>query len=893
MNSKGELHRCQSVLVTHMPAEVAKYYDNLQKDHHDYLPQMILWGGNGFMEMTSDKTFAVVTPEESRRRCLELYQGNEKLVDLLPKAMEDSSFHGLFYPEYKSRNVARRQGERYKLLQGFATMCDEDYAKAVKFLTSNVKDTSKELWDSCRYRLQNGEKVDVIWRELSPYLKGDVISQINNIHKFTCRDSSYGYTTALKAMLVADYSGWKEINTQRCDLILEMRERFEEYRNKVPVLYTLMCELDAEMTNQNYGLTKRIFYKSKKSINSSNSPYMPVILTLRQVKYLPLLEATKEDLAIAVSAWDLGIMLKWRMPYIRFLTSRKDYPVPFGLTGTGHKWGVTVSPKGGLEFTIPGLTNQRVRTAPSDYFFSPEVTPCKNGYNFSFCHRLKIRKKGNSLRPCSERFQTTIREFGLLKRKDRFYIRISYEMVVPERQVQLQRFFRSSDPLKTDKDRATFARLFDTPVRVAAFDTNISDPLVVAKAEIARDEGHGPLKVLDFGTGKLLESRIVCSDTSFARGIAKFTSACRKLRDVIREYKSVCKKQAEGYPLFTKLSEGSQVFLRNISKNKSDNTRMLIQTAVHRLRTFLRKYHYKVWLTGYRELSEAIRILDFTDQYAYLTSSYNNLHIPPGSKESVYSKRLVSGKDSRRQRMRKHISRLLAARAIREAKDCDLIFFEDIDAGFEEGGKNSISKLFAAGQWKEAVEQAAEKAGKVVVFVSPDGTSKIDPVTGLCGVRRADVKQQEFSGIPVDKSKCYIERDSGVGVINSDVMAAINVLLVGLAHSVGVYKFYVSKGQVKSSGVRLQRFLNLNFGTTKVSFYEEDGKITTAGGKPYTGLVYVDGGELVSLDIRQKRQKDLAEKIKDLLMSGKKIPGFDVTPDSHTTLRAFIAKLSA
>jgi len=892
--------RCQNLAILEMREEVADYYADLQADYRHYLPLMILWGQNGFME--PDETglnFSAVLPSTAKTRCENRY-GAQIAADL--KLIADdlpSSLYAIFTNDYQPLTGVKKVGDRWKFVTSLNTVSDEEFAKKVKPLLRDYKGVTEEQWRRFREERVAGKTADQVWDDLDSILRNPTLAALKKIHDKHMfrvkRPESKLYCDALAHMLSSSYDSWKKINEARQLELQAMRDEQQGLlANKTTnSLYNLVCEFADELESQNYGLTRRIFFIARKEWEDEKSHYLPVIKLLVTEKYLPLLQADNKTVSPAVKAWDICSTLKQRSPYIRFVPPTKDYPIPFGQTGRGHKF--TLKEEAGkVCFLVPGLTKDEMPLSGSHYFSSLRIDKVGTDFKISFRHKTKIRsKKSARVTVKQPRINGTVTEVGILRRNGKFFLRVAYKIAYPQHNIDLKSYFASAAP-STQK-----LELLPAQMRVAGVDLNISDPIVVSKADIFKGEDGGPLSVLDYGSGKVVgEPVIICKDTSRAGKISSLATKCRTLRDVIRNFRH---SLHQGTPLPSKSLEFLQEVPVAQEDLKSPSPRYLIQTWIKYIRTEMKRLHYKVWLDGYCHTSEAMRMLDLVDQVAFLMKSYENIHVKPGHKIPKKTTASLKIRETSRTRFRLHVSRLVGARVVRACEDCQMIFLEDLSTGFSEGSNNSLARLFSAGQLKNSIVMAAEKVGKAVVFVCKDGTSIKDPVFGLHGLRPS----KKTPGIPPDKKRLYVRRDGKIGYINADQAASLNVLLVGLSHSVAKYKFFVKDGKLQDDeevaaqqgkkprkiGVRLERLLKMNFDTPARLFFslEKDQVVPCyeATETPYTGWVYVYHDRLLTTRQRDQQVNQLAQEVKDLLRDGVKIPKWDVIPDCDNSCLGF------
>ena len=169
-----------------------------------------------------------------------------------------------------------------------------------------------------------------------------------------------------------------------------------------------------------------------------------------------------------------------------------------------------------------------------------------------------------------------------------------------------------------------------------------------------------------------------------------------------------------------------------------------IQTKIKVLHKTLNRFNKILRDKGYNNLSDAIRLLESGDAFQSLKSSYDRIHLTAGQQLPAQKKF-----DLNRANFRKDITRRMASAVVKKAHDCNIVFIENLS--FRDDEKNYLLKLFSCKTLMKFIEEALNEKNIHLVEVDKDGTSRIDPLTGLPGYRPK-----------YDKSKLYVERNGEI-----------------------------------------------------------------------------------------------------------------------------------
>jgi IS605 OrfB family transposase len=480
-----------------------------------------------------------------------------------------------------------------------------------------------------------------------------------------------------------------------------------------------------------------------------------------------------------------------RKKYISACRFANERQVPFGLTGRGYKFSLDVSGQSvQIQIKLPD-GNFHLACVPSHYFYDLKIVPVKDGFSIRFRNKLKDYKKD----VYGPWYEATLKEIQLQKRGGNLYVYFPYSIAADTTNESAAWFFRSAELNQKYLDE------MPDQLTVAAFDLNLSNPLVAAVADITKN-GDGPIRVLDFGSAEIVcPATIICKNAPSRSTINGLSSAMNKLKGIIREYKA-CKRQGLG------ISDESMGWLLKWSRVRLDNgkeqsitfVRRLIQNTMGRLFDRATKKVKASRDRGHTDLSENVALLRMLDTRESLVNAYQNLHLTAGQR-CIYRRNARNS----RQRFRKYVSLQYGAEIVKYCRKAGakLIFIEDLNLEFDrDSSSNSISRLFAAGQLITSIQNACNKAGIEVVLVDPAGTSQRDPVTGDIGLR-PKYGEKGLPGRYRSKDYLFVERDGELGILNADEAAATNILLTGLNRSIFKHKIWIGKeGKIEEdSGV--------------------------------------------------------------------------------------------
>jgi hypothetical protein len=868
-NTQKKEMRCQNLLILSNLEGIKDYYDALQKDYAMIMRLLIGWSGVGHLIWDADGIkYKVVTPESSKFLSDSLSPFLGQLISIIGKGGNPATnCYGLFYEPYKKMTKVRKDNIVKRLFDSLANVNDEDFDKNVKFACKKYNNISKKDWDVYRERVLKGESVDLIWKEIELLVINgndatclvELIRKLNIFPKVS-GSNSCGYCTALMDMVVSSFGSWIKCAEEHQN----KRKVLQAKIDAVPCQSVLkaLCELGNAFDELNYGLSGKVLFKSINLIKKNkNDEYFALSCAeLRKEKYKVILEADEKTLNIAYNGWKNFDKLQRMKLYTSMPKFVNDYQVSFGLTGKGLPF-VLQSNNGQLSVTIDKETFICQR---SFYFNDLSVQLSRSTstsfYKMRFRNRLKDKKKESY----KNWIDAELREIKLQKKSNgKYYLALPYAILNPKEIYSIERFFNSSSPDNELVDSMPNSLI------VSGFDINLSTPLTMTKAKINKNDKTGPISALDYGTGQLIDQpKIVAADTPLSDKIRKLSRNCKEMIGIIRQHKKANK-------IGVSIEEESQKYLDEQSKLVGKTRRLQIQTVVSKINDEASQLRNAARKNGHNNLSESIRLLELLDVLNSLKNSYYNIHVLNSQKSITLSK-----KNDARANFRDFVSKQYAALIVSASGDSQVIFIEDIEIDFDsDNDSNSISRLFAPGQLKQAIENACHKAGKSCVFVNPALTSRTDPVTGILG-KRGDTLFAKGKKIFVNKDHLYVKRNGVIGIINSDIAASFNVLLVGLNHSVFPRRFFVDqKGNIQTytaSGEpkkRLQRFLSERRIKKNLPFVNT--------------FVYVTPDGCISETQKIENEKAMESEIMHLNLNKVQIQNFDLNPTLGNSYKAF------
>jgi hypothetical protein len=828
--------RCGKLKLYNISTEIKEYYKDLNEDYHKILTFLIEHSGKGYTTIKDNAELIVHQPEASKRHTVP--QEVKDWVDIVSKGgTEALNCFGAFYDKYTPKPKMTPKSKYYKFTHSdeFTECSDEYFKEKIK----NLDLLSPEDWLTYRQKAKNGKIVaEEICNKIGNPNKNARLSPV--VKKYLPkinRSNDRTYCSALGSMCVSRFGSWCKCHKLHQEETDSMQKVFEDKIKECgKEVYDALLAYSNALEEANSGLSKNVllkvldFVKTKKS-----SPFFADACNeFQKDKYL-ILHNINKSVWTAYKALKIHWRLKRRKPYIGF-KSGKNYQCPFGLTGTGRKFDLRIV-NNRLVVKINGF--EEFVCMRSHYFSDLSIKKISNGFDLKFRHKLKDKRK----EVFGDWIVGTVKEIKLLEDNGEWYLHLPYTITHKLDNLNLEKFFSFADPFNNKKFSDDKIKLSDKII-VGGYDLNISQPLTSAIAVLEKGSKEGTLNGLDYGMGTLLKSEILTPDSNVSKRIKILTAKMDKLINAIRQSKKVMDDDVKEW-----LKE-------EVGNVKHGNIRHQIQIVIGKYSHEKRKLRDICRKNGHDNLSESIRLLELMDKSNSLHNSYDNIH----GKQHIFFRKT----NDKRANFRKFVSKQYAAIIVKHclANNINIAFLEDLEMNGDADEKNnSLGRLFAPGQLKKTITEALHKVGIGYVFVPPAGTSCKDPVSGMFGYR--DKKY--------DKTKLYVIRDGLVGWLDADLVAAMNVLLLGLSHSVVPYRIFNKSLENKN---RLSRRLS--------RFLKEVGRQLPKD----VGKFYWQDGWIFEND-KLRWVNDIEDKIKHLKASVSEIPQFSITIDRKKTYRSF------
>jgi IS605 OrfB family transposase len=856
-NENWDVMRCQALrFAVPLDEKTAKFYSDMQSDFNDLYPRMMMWSLIPHIQEDKDGIVKVkhvddVLTELKKDVPAELLEDVLLIGDVISRRPRDeaSSFYGLFSKSYKSTGKANFNDAKIKFLNSLGNLTDEELSVFIS-KDESFKLMSVAEWRTVQADIDSGTKIKKAWEKISKKIANKVnasYARVRNAFKQMSRQpNSRGYCSTLAELLRRQISSaYKKYVVHLADG-KKISEQSAIIQKSNEVLFNAIAELWNRLDALGNGLSEKTLMRAVKMAAEKEDPLNSNIEEMATEVQKPefdcIIKADHKDVRKAYRGVKLKRRYDQRKIYPSMSSLKNDQKIPFGLTSLANfeakmsEGRLIVSFEGG-----PGLACQR-----SHYFNDLDCVKIANKkhYQITFNHRLKSKKKY----AVSKKYIGVIKEIGLQQKNGSYYITLPYTLTHSPINRNLECFFKTAQP---------DVKKYDLPdeIRVAGFDLNVGDPLVGGIA-VFKKNGDGPLIALDYGKGHMVQQpETICPDTKLSNRIRALTKITYKIVHAIRGYK---KSVNNNMPLDEKIES----FLKKI-KSPSPVIRCRIQTWVKQIGIRLRKLHHLVRASGYKELSESLRLLEAQDAMKSLIESFKRIHLKKG--QSLPKKKEF---DTTRQNFRKDISRRYASKVIQYSKGCNLIVIEDLKSDFDRDNKNnSLLRLFSSGSLIKSIQDAAHKEGIGVVLADPAGTSRTDCVTGEIGYRNTKI----------DKTRLYVVRDGVLGTVNADKNAVINVIARGVGHSVVPYKVFVRSTvekttvedeEEKNIGKRVKRFYTTLYGSTKPVFTLEDNKtikVVKKASKKMQKLtncyIYVRGKRLVTEAEHRAEEKRIENRV--------------------------------
>jgi hypothetical protein len=866
-------HFTQNLAVTKIDSSVQTLYDDFQEDFRKWYSILCSWAKVPYRVEDDNGNITHVHAKQRAAELSSLYSAQEQLLIerfmrvFLGASKEASSSYSLFYDKY-APNGAKKTAALKEFLGEIPTLDDSQVEKKANTNKNCKRITVKEWRDFAAQFNKLG--IDAIWGKLKEKITSPdrgVGLQVRGFVSERCKHpENAGYCRQLCQKLTEQVKSTVRI----CELyIQETADLQSEIGNKtkqpeVKKCFDLLCQLSDELRDVNSGLSGRVLFQSIKDIQGgkdSDRKNKVCRTVMSDDKYLCLIDSDKKIVQRAFQAWKLSITLKKRQEklYPKQRSHQNDVPMPFGLTGLAS---FDVSPDGS-KFTF---SEGSVETKPSLYFDGLRFQKNKHSFDMEYrvAYASRRTKKGRRPKRVGRLRKATLKQVELFNKGGKFVIKLPHGIELPEHRAKLATFLMCADPKEKGYSKGGLVDEF----RALAIDVNLSNPLAACVADVSK-HGDGPIQALDYGRAKLcVDPFFLVANTPVCGQLIKLCKECKAVVQAIKEFKEC---QAAG----SDFSFETDLFLP-----AGHSPRHRIQSKVQELSRVLRDWKFKLQNTN--QVAEMIRLLELMDAYQSMISSYQRIHLKAGQTLPPQKKN-----STKRANYRKDISRRLAfvVADYAQSLNVDVVFGEDLKADFDrDKNTNSLSRLFAGGMFLQHLENALAIRGIAFVKCAKNGTSITDPVSGVFGWR------DKFN-----KERLWIERDGELGWVNSDHAACLNVLLVGLMHSVVPYRVYVKAGRKTTDdvevfeedhpiGPRKKRFFELCFGENKPKFEVVENRVILDNAGTYQGFIYAH-----CLDAMQSEKQHWAEydRIKELALAETNPKQFGLTPKKGEGYRNF------
>jgi len=848
--------RCSHLKVKQHCGPFVEWYEDLQSDRQKYVSLFFPWIGIGYGERKDEgDDIDFISPEQTlERRKAELGKLEELVVRfvtvMLKGGSSASSCYSLFYEDYKGKDTAKKSTSKVNFIKALPLLSKKEIEDRV------LGDNQLSLinLDEWMELGQSGLSADDIWDKVSQRLVTGERSlgvDVRHTLKIRCqRPRDRGYCVVLMEMVARQLRSCYECYKNHLNELQELREKTtKQITESRDDLFSLVCDLATVLTEQDSGLSERTLFSGRKQAlkpQGKPSKIQAIVDELRQPQYSPLLEADDKELRQAYKAWNSQRRLRdreTRRPYPCRPNWRNDYQVSLGLTGRGGFW----MWMDGSDVVVDLQDCGRLTCSPSHYFGDLAIEGQLHQYDIRY--RNKLKRRGKKLRKppaYGEWIEATIKEIGIQRKGGDYYVYLLPVISHDSTNFQAaKKFFAAAAPKQEIIDA------LPDEMKVLALDLNISNPVCSVKARIGRAL-DGPLSVLDYGQGEIVDGpKILVTDGPRCVALIELHSDVFFVKDAIREYKRTHGVAFNGAGMDDEMLER----LSSIP-SPSPSVRCQIQAWVAAIGKRLHLLHYGMRREGYKNLGEAIRLLAAMDAYDSMFQSYQRIHLKKGQSLPRQAKN-----DHSRAGLRETITRRIAYAIAQEARDCNVVFVEDLKADFDaDNDNNALLRLFAVKTLIRYIQEALEKIGVGLVLVAKDGTSKTNPMNGDLGWRDRNNKEHLYFELNGEAVRCH-----------ADLVASLNVLLRGLDHSVCPYSFVTKDTNKKPGradqkdkgyGKRLKRFFKDRFGSSNLRFVAKpDGEVTATTRRPKDALigerVYYHGGKLVTSEVHYRMENEI------------------------------------
>lgn len=839
-------------------------YDDLCRDYQKYFPILRSLLPIGYGSIDSDGEIVYTSPEQSRQKLVKIYgKENLKCIDwfvnyiLTTKA---SSAYGLLFDKYIQKG-SKSSSFRASVL--FDTLINEGVDAAIKraegaedlgMFLSNIRNSGKlddfvekiksaqqeisaktlELNGKNKSKIENAAYTK-IWNH---HVKEEIDKKsfsIRKIRKIIEEKNpgvnfSVSYPNDCTYCKVLMFVICKGLSSDYKKYLDHVKKRTEEHnqiqKNQLDNNYLLLKKLNALM------IDKDLSTKFSFDVTCKKDP---------MYKDCPSFEEEFSELH-DLKAKQRAILFR-KLKQEKKFNNNREYPVrnrsvlnpKFLFVESGC---FQLSSDGRIHFNLI----KRGWASCKKSFQMNDISVEKNKKWFCIAYNNKLKKftKVGNTRRCvsgsSSPISTVCKTVGLHRRNGKLTLSI-FNNHDESANLSLAKFFSTADPDLTKT-------IIPDAINMASFDLGVVDPIAVAKFEYRKDQ-HAQYEVRDIGYANLVFNGYLATSTAISHKIKTLRDEIKLCKDFATRFKNNAHNESfaeDGLSskglvdkTLEKLSKKERHFVESkrqemaladhSQKRKHDPYFFLLEQTVAMLGRQLRKLHNQVRNTGYREISEMIRIKECQDEFGYLCSTLRNLfnkgiNKPPARKTNF-----------KRINFNVLIARRIAAKVCEYclSNNINVAFFENLDGPQEEGNNNSIARIFSPRIALDCIRLKLEEKGVGMVEIDKRGTSVIDHQTGLVGYR--DKKNHK---------KLYCVRDGNVFGIDADLNAAINIGVKGMDRSITPYKFWIRGDKDKDSeeqeeyGKRMKKFFMDKYGVAKVDFCDENGEPKPSTSKKLT-----------------------------------------------------------
>lgn len=902
---------------------LAQYYDDFQRDYkrlHEFFSKIcqfpftkivktILVDEKGNKKEVETPVFVSVEEkiEAIKKEYPRFFESMLSFGNILVKGgTSASSAYGVIYSKYTSREFAQFTSPKLAFLQ---KDIHDPKTRESKIKSLKLDSIPLEEWESIASDVLGMSQNDLAdyWQKnlatrcCDPDRKlGQTLRDLLNLKAI--RPLDVVYCTRVMDMVVQSLKGQHEKAKFHVNELSNLQNKVSEFNHP---LLPLVKELASEMRDKEFGFTRYLFTRvprlvNKEVLSEEEQKLKEQIKIFSQEKYKPIVDAPYKVLTSLYRQWNMSDRLDYRMKNRLYPLSPNldaDVSMPIGNTSLGKfeiytdnkKVFVKIDKFAPIElFPSKQFTNVSVvaRQNPTcfEINYQKVLNPvyCKSGPNKGKLETFKL----------SDPVTKIVKQVALQKRNGRFSLLVSTEEKISNENFIIREFFRYAEFKQELFD------LMPDKFYVASCDLNLRNPLAFSVIEVYKNNFDLPLKCGQFGSGVVVENRFLAEDSKNCDKILalkKKIVECSKVCDELKQCKNKISNKEETFEADELvLCDSSQKWLNQHSKSvvlkkTPENPKELLKTnrlklqiAIRDLGIELKQYDKIANSDGHSNVSELVRVIQAQDSYFSLVSKYKRFHLK--SKEMMYD-----GKSTNRRRANKkqlYVRKLgsLIKKACLESaaqgKPISVVALEDLSSLKQKtdnsAKENSLTRLFSPQMIQKSIEEILENTGIAVsANVNPNGTSKIDCLTGEVGYRS-----------PYDKSCLYVKRDGEIVKIDADLNAAVNIGICYVNNNLALYKFSTKSTKSKKKDIlhddidedlteedaikmgkrQEQMFLKL-FRVKRPYFYlDENGQVHVSqkkikGKELYEGILYYRAGRLLTEVQHLEEQKSLEQEV--------------------------------